>query len=320
MPKKDRTWFAIVNPHAGSGKTISEWVKAQKILRNEGVSYTYEETRYAGHAEEIARAAAARGYRRFVAVGGDGTAHEVFGGIMRFYDAQNPESEDFVKLNDFVLAVIPIGSGNDWIKSHNIPHDTEEVVKLLKAESFALQDVVRAVHNDKVDYMLNIGGIGFDSRICSIVNDQKANGKAGKMLYAKALVRVICNFYSFPVRVVADGSEVYNGDCYTMAFGVGKWSGGGMRQVPDAVLDDGFLDMMLAPNLPIAPLIPQLPKLFSGKFNTVPGIIFKKAKVIEVFPLDENPETIELDGEVLGNVPVRFETIAEQITVLHRPE
>lgn len=314
MLTTDKIWYAIVNPHAGSGKTISEWVRAQKILRREGVNYTYSETRRAGHAEELAREAASRGYRRFVAVGGDGTAHELFCGIMHYYE-ENPGT----RLSDFILAVIPIGSGNDWIKSHGIPHDTEEVVRLLKAESFGLQDVVRSVQpSGRVDYVLNVAGIGFDSRICSIVNDQKANGEAGKLLYAKALMRVIRNFYAFPIRVDVDGTELFSGECYSIAFGVGKWSGGGMRQVPDAVLDDGLLDMMIVPKMKISTLLPKVPRLFNGTLGQTREVIFAKGKVMEIMPLDQNPETVEIDGEIVGEVPIRFETLPEQITVLHK--
>lgn len=330
MTQKDKTWFAIVNPHAGSGKTISEWHKAESLLRKYGIEYVCAETAYAGHAVELARQAASEGYRLFAAVGGDGTAHETFNGILRFYDSCMDASVD---LEEFAMAVIPIGSGNDWIKTHEIPRDIEKVLRLMKSESFVKQDVARVSQVDaadpegvmtapakRVDYILNVAGIGFDSRICEIVNRQKQEGKKGSSLYFKALLKVIRDFYSFPVSIFADGEPFYEGDCFSIAFGVGQWSGGGMRQVPDAVVDDGLLDMMIVPKMPIPQVLPKLPHLFTGKLRRYDGLLrFSRSTCYAVLPHPNGehlPEVIEIDGETIGRIPCRFEVLPRKIRVL----
>lgn len=330
MASKEKTWFVIVNPHAGSGRTISEWKKAEPLMKNLGIDYVCAETQHAGHAAELSCMAAADGYRFFAAVGGDGTAHETFNGILRFYDSCQ---EGIVDLQDFAMAVIPIGSGNDWIKTHKIPRDIEKVLQLMKEESFVHQDVVRvsqvsscdrdqvmAAPAERVDYILNVAGIGFDSRICEIVNKQKTEGKTGSTLYFKALLRVIRDFYSFPVTVLADGQELYEGECFSIAFGVGQWSGGGMRQVPDAVVDDGLLDIMVVPKMPIPEVLPKLPHLFTGKLKKFDGLLrFSKNTSFAVIPQPNGarlPEVIEIDGETIGRIPCRFEVLPRQIRVL----
>lgn len=330
MAQKDKTWFAIVNPHAGSGKTISGWHKAESMLRKLGVDYVCAETAYAGHAVELARQAAEDGYRLFAAVGGDGTAHETFNGILKFYDSPHDAPVD---LEEFAMAVIPIGSGNDWIKTHEIPRDISKVLDLMKSGSFVRQDVVRvsqvsetdpdlvmSAPATRVDYILNVAGIGFDSRICEIVNRQKEEGKTGSSLYFKALLKVIRDFYSFPVAIYADGKPFFEGGCFSIAFGVGQWSGGGMRQVPDAVVDDGLLDMMVVPKMPIPEILPKLPHLFTGKLKKYDGLLrFSKSTSYAVIPQPEGerlPEVIEIDGETIGRIPCRFEVLPRQIRVL----
>lgn len=312
-------WFVVVNPHAGSGKTMPEWQKAEKKLRSRGLRYRPVMTTRQGHAVELVKNAAAKGYRRFIAVGGDGTAHEVLNGIMLFNSA-NPE----IPLEAFTLAVIPIGSGNDWIKAHDVPHDTEDVVELLAAGRVARQDVVKVslCAQDDPDqsirtvYMLNVGGIGFDARVCEIVNAQKAAGKTGKLLYIKALMRVLSNFYSFPAMVVADGEKIFEGDCYSIAFGIGQYSGGGLRQVPSACTDDGLLDLLVIPKVKMGYLATQIPKLFNGRLEDVPELIFRKVKRVEVAPLSDMFEPMEVDGEVIGRFPVSLEVVDGMINVL----
>jgi len=316
-------WFVIVNPHAGSGKTMAEWQKAEKKLRAKGIRYRPVNTSHAGHAVELACAAAGQGFRRFVAVGGDGTAHEVLNGIMKFNE-QSPE----IPLEEFTLAVIPIGSGNDWIKAHKVPHDTEDVVELLAEGRTSRQDVVKVTlcapenpeQSVKTVYMLNVGGVGFDARVCEIVNAQKSAGKTGKMLYARALMRVLANFYSFPAVVHADGETVYEGDCYSLAFGIGPYSGGGMRQVPSAVFNDGLLDVLVIPKIRMGYLARKVTKLFDGTLEDVPELFFRKVKRVDVAPLSEMYEPVEVDGEVIGRFPVSLEVVNGMINVLDNNE
>lgn len=320
------TWFIIANPHAGSGRTISRWRQAEKQFRECGLDFVEVETEGPGHAEQLAAEALSKGYRRLAAVGGDGTVHEVFNGLMRWYEGPGRGK---VSLNDCAIAVIPIGSGNDWIKTHKVPKDLGKVAELMKECSFHLQDVVRVSMVDagtpeeamtapalRTDYMLNVAGVGFDSRICERVNYQKKLGKTGSSLYVKALMYVIKHFYSFPVEVWADGQEFYKGECFSIAFGTGKYSGGGMQQVPDAVVDDFKLDMMLVPKLPIPLVMSKIRHLFTGTLGSVKELKFAKCSQVLVLPGNDSPEIVEVDGETEMHVPVRLEVVPEQISVL----
>lgn len=273
-------WLAVVNPHAGSGRTASEWKKAEQMLISRGIAFTCRMTDCRQHATEIACRAAEEGYRRFIAVGGDGTIHEVLGGIACAIGNARLNGGK-MDLSEFYLAVIPVGSGNDWIKAHGITHDTASVVGLIEKGSFALQDIAKVTvleHSrgkeggdmlvpGPYSYMVNIGGAGLDARVCDRVNYQKNHGKKGRMLYINSLVYNLVHGDIFNVSIECDGNVVYDGECLSVAFGIGQYSGGGLRQTPDAVTDDGLLDYTVIPPVSVMEMLKDGPRLFNGTFT-----------------------------------------------------
>ena len=295
------TWLIVVNVFAASKKAGELWRRAESLLKYQGLSYECRYTGDSGNARRIAEDASREGYRRFVAVGGDGTVHDVLNGIMAYVDA--PEVD--VKLEDFYLSVLPMGSGNDWIKSLGIPRDVRKIVELMALSSFGKQDVVKvSLMGEKggvkaVSYMANVGGVGIDADVCRIVNVNKKRGMKGKILYVKALIQCIAHRVPVVARVLCDGVEVYHGKYFSIAFGIGKYSGGGMRQTSDAVMDDGLLDMTLIPELGMMKILKEAPKLFSSSFTRVKELVVSQNRCIEVIPEGGHPY-VEVDGEVLG--------------------
>ncbi|MBR1575782.1 MAG: hypothetical protein IJ654_04955 [Bacteroidales bacterium] len=306
MPSIKPDWYCIVNPHAGSGKTMSEWAVAEKRLTSLSVPYKTSLTNYKFHAEKLAFEAASHGYRKILAVGGDGSVHEVLNGILRFCAEQGTAPEEFT------LSVIPIGSGNDWIKSLGVPHDTAAVVDLLAAGAFARQDVVRVETSRGISYMANIGGVGFDSHVCDRVNALKDSGKRGRTIYLGALLYTIFHTQSFATRLVADGKVVFEGEAYSVAFGNGRYSGGGMRQVPLSEIDDGLLDYMVVPKAPLSRILTQLPRLYNGTVNESGLLLSGRCRVLEM--TGEN--IVEMDGEIVGSLPLRISMTGRQLGVL----
>ena len=324
MDVSDRStiWFAVINGYAASKKASSKWTKAEERMKARGMVFHGCRTGKSGNAMEITFDACMAGYRRFIAVGGDGTVHDVLNGIAAYVD-----SHDQSGFSDFTLGVIPVGSGNDWIKSTGVPKDICKAVDILEASVVRPQDVVRlsvfdfdALPQKKelaVSYMANIGGIGIDARVCEKVNALKTQGKRGKILYVTSLLRAISERKPALARVECDGKTVFDGAYLSMAFGVGKYSGGGMRQTPAAVLDDGLLDMTIIPDLPLKRIAREVPRLFTGTFLKVPELVVSKSKVITVIPYDMGcSEPVEVDGEVVGKVPVEFRVLDSQINIV----
>jgi len=323
MNKFQDIWFAVVNPNAGSGKTLALWRETEGMLFEKGIRYKFVTPESKIESTKRIKAACRAGYRDFIAVGGDGTVHQVLRSILSYIDdlscSNNP-----AHLSEFTLAVLPIGSGNDWLRSHNIPHDHKKIVDLIAARSFSHQDIVCAEILDptsgktiKKAYMANIGGYCFDANICDVVNFQKLNGKTGKFLYVNALRRQALAQKAFRTKILCDGAEVFDNLLYTVSIGNGKYSGGGLCQTPSARIDDGIMDMMVAPKFPIYKLFLNIKKVLEERTEEIPFLRFFKAKVIEIIPQEGQGQLVEVDGDVVGRAPVRFSVMSEQISVLH---
>lgn len=312
MAETKTEWYFIVNPRAGSGKTMYQWVPAEERLNKLGIPFITAYTDHKRHATALAYDAASEGYRRIVAVGGDGSVHEVFNGIMKWCDENGTDPMEFS------LGVAPIGSGNDWIKSLGVPHDMDEVISLIARGKTAPIDVVCVRNNGgRRCYMANIGGAGFDSHVCKRVNLQKESGARGKKIYLKALWTTMFSLKSINIKVVADGNAIFEGAAYSFALGNGPYSGSGMRQVPLAVMDDGILDVMIVPRLPLSTLIKQIPRLFNGKLNESPDVVMAKCRSLEIIPLDQDSADIfELDGEIEGHLPISIDMDGRQINAI----
>lgn len=318
---RNDVWLVVVNVFAASRKAGSVWKKAAVMLEDAKVRYKAMFTGGADNAIAISRKACAKGYRKFIAVGGDGTVHDVLNGI-----ADYVYSSDGHDISEFTLGVLPVGSGNDWVKSTGVPRDIQGAVNSIAEGRTGLQDVVRVEILDpssmdseplSVSYMANVGGVGLDARVCEIVNRKKEQGRRGKKLYVSALLYCIRHRIPVRARIVCDGSEVFSGKYLSIAFGVGKYSGGGMRQTPLAELGDGLLDVTVIPDIPMWVIAKEVPKLFTGTFHKVSVLTLAKCREVLILPEGEaDAEPVEVDGEVVGRAPVRMSVMPRQINVI----
>ena len=348
MRTNNDKWLVVVNVFAASKKAGSVWKRAAVMLENAGVPYKAMFTGGADNAIAISRKAAAKGYRKFLAVGGDGTVHDVLNGIAEYVYSSGvglgvgsgsgfgSSGEGGVSISDFTLGVLPVGSGNDWVKSTGVPKELERAVEVIARGHTQRQDVVRVATLDysgsasdlaaassadelNVSYMVNVGGVGIDARVCEIVNRKKEQGRRGKKLYVQALLYCILHRTTSRAVVYCDGAEIFRGDYYSMAFGVGKYSGGGMRQTPLAELGDGLLDVTVIPQVSVGTIIKAAPRLFTDTFHK--GVVsqLETAQCASVFVLPEtgsDSEPVEVDGEVIGRAPVRMDVMADGINVI----
>ena len=314
MTDKNSTLFFVVNPRAGSGKTMCEWLPAEKELERAGIDYITAMTDHKRHATSLAMEACQLGYRKIIAVGGDGSLHEVFNGICRWCENSNCD------ISDFFIGVIPIGSGNDWIKSLGIEKDARAALECVCSPEYRMMDVIRVQSSgSRVCYMANVGGTGFDSHVCRRVNSQKESGRRGKLIYLNSLVYTVSTLRSIRVACYADGEMVFRGECYSIALGNGKYSGSGMRQVPAAEIDDSLVDYMIVPRLPLERILLEAPKIFTGTINQSPYVVSGQCKSFKVMPLDaESEDILELDGELEGRLPISVEVLPSQIRVMTR--
>ena len=316
MARIREEWYIIVNPHAGSGKTMRYWVPAEARLKELGVPYNTVYTTHKRHAAELSALAARTGYRKIMAVGGDGSIHEVFEGVLGWCETSGTDP------SEFYLAVAPIGSGNDWIKSFGLPKDVMKMIDILAKGTFVQEDVVRvSLSGGKVSYMANIGGIGFDSHVCEQVNAQKERGKRSSRIYLRSLLYNFAHAKPFNAVFYRDDEQIYSGSVLDIAFGNGSYCGGGMQQCNLANPSDGILDAIILPKMSIGQILTQAPRLLTGTVDKSDKIIYVRGRNFKVVPLDADSEDIvELDGEIVGNLPVELQVLPKKINVLCNPK
>ncbi|MBQ0122911.1 MAG: diacylglycerol kinase family lipid kinase [Bacteroidales bacterium] len=306
------TWRVIVSRMSCAGKALNDWPSIAKLLASKGVSFSEKITDHAYHAIELAASAVKEGFRKIIVIGGDGAVHEVLNGV--FSQSEVPTSE-------VTLAIIPVGSGNDWARLHNIPHDYERAVDLIASSDrqTRFQDVgcVHTMMDGKpyFRYMINIGGLGFDSHVCHRFDIAKSNGRAGDKQYLKCLLKSFLAYKCLKFKVKVDGRDFFSGPAFSVALGIGKYCGGGMMQTPGAVPDDGLIDVTVIRKMNKLRALVNIPRLFDGSVIKMKKLAFcTRARHIEIFA---SPYSyMEVDGEPVGITPVTVDIVPAAIKVV----
>ena len=126
------TWYIIINPTSGNAAAKKKWKKIVANLNLYKVPYDATFSQYKDHEEVLVNNAIKKGYRKFISVGGDGTLHHIINGIM---------TQKYVKVAELKIAVIPLGTGNDWVKTYKIPNNIKKAVSIIAKGNFVKQDI-----------------------------------------------------------------------------------------------------------------------------------------------------------------------------------
>ena len=304
-------WMMIGNPASASATSGDAWNQSVKQLRDAGLEVEVCATGHAGHAIDLAREGAEKGCRKFIAAGGDGTIHEVMTGLLRFADATG------TKMADFTLAVLPHGTGNDWIRSAGIPAETDKAAACIIAGKTAKEDVVRMTFPNGVFCMANIGGIGVDAAICHNTNKLKEKGHKGGFLYTLVAPFSTLSRKRHPVEITCDGQVVYKGKLFTATLGNGTYRGNGLIQTAqDTRWDDGQLDVSIMPGVNHIKGLMLMMHCLSGDLAVQPGMITRRFRKMTVTPLGKTADIVEVDGEIPGTLPLTMELTGEQIHII----
>ncbi|MDA3842980.1 MAG: diacylglycerol kinase family lipid kinase, partial [Candidatus Kapabacteria bacterium] len=215
------------------------------------------------------------------------------------------------------IGMIPVGTGNDWCRSLKIPENPAQAASLLIKGKTILHDVgtiTSTIDSEKIHrYFINVAGIGFDANVAHAVNVDKGNDKRGRILYMKNLLGSLLKSKPSKYRIIVD-DNVYDKNIFSMCVGIGKYNGGGMKQLPDAIVDDGLFDITMIENISKFSIIINIKNLFDGSFVNHHKVSVSKGKKILIET--EVPVLSETDGESCGQSPFQFNILPRALKVI----
>jgi diacylglycerol kinase (ATP) len=286
----------IINPNAGLGRAWRLGSDLRPIVEEFGGA-DWTGTVYPTHATELAIQAAEQGYELIIAVGGDGTAHEVINGLMQIPAERRPR-----------LGVVPVGTGNDFAFNVGMQTRPEVAMRQVFNGNSKRIDLVKVVDsNGRCEYWDNTFGIGFDATVT--IRSRRIPFLRGFPVYLISVLQtVLLNHDAAQLKVSTDAEE-WESDSLLLVLCNGPREGGGFRVAPDAEVDDGQLDyaMIRRVSRPMMfRLIPEVMKGTHGRFKDVRIGRFRQMQVES-----DRPLIIHTDGEIYAG----FGTDIRQLTI-----
>lgn len=300
-------WFLICNPIARGGKMIKRWPAVQKQLDLAQLAYDFAFTQANNHAIEITQEKIREGFRKFAVLGGDGTINEVINGMF---------TQRKVSTDKLLFGLIPLGTANDWARTHKIPRHTIKAISLLKAEKVNKQDVGLATFEyegvRRRRYFNNVAGMAYDAFVAKYIEDH-GNRNMNKLKYIYYVLYCLFMF-KLPKALVKYEDKEFSGLAYTINIGICKYNGGGLRLVPQAIADDGKLALTIAGKLSKWQVIANMYRFYTGSIGKMKKVSTENPKgSIEVLAKGDREIMLELDGEFMGYTPASFEVIAQSL-------
>ena len=285
-------YYAIVNRAAGGGRCARQAPAELASLERRGVTLEVVFTEGRRHATALAKRAAEEGRRRFLSVGGDGTAAEVVNGLVNAGVSQECE-----------LAMLPLGTGNSFLRDFGIT-DTQAAANAIARGEAAPVDVLRLTHEGGVIHFINTMGTGFVARAGELTNKRfKSLGSAGYV--AAVLICVARLEYE-------DNTLRYDGvtdDARTVltSFSNSQYTGGSMRMAPDARPTDGVLDVVRAGPLGRGALVAAFGRIFSGTHTDLDEVWTHQVERVEF--MNPSWQAVLIDGDLFHLTPLSVDVL-----------
>jgi YegS/Rv2252/BmrU family lipid kinase len=295
MPRKAKL---ILNPMADMGNAWKVANDLRPIVAEYG-SADWTGTVYPTHAVELARQAGLEGYEIVVAVGGDGTVHEVVNGLMQVPEDRRP-----------MLGVVPVGSGNDFAHAAGVPLKPDHaLLHALKGEPQLVDIGVLRDGRGREEYWDNTLGIGFDTAVT--IRSHRLPMLRGFLMYLTAVIQtIILNFDPAQFKVQTE-LESWQDNTLMLVVCNGPREGGGFLIAPEAKVDDGKLHYASVRKISRPMMLRLIPEFMKGTHAR-----FACVRMGELTCLDlasDKPLYIHTDGEIFTDFASNLREIEVEI-------
>ena len=302
-------WAIIINPKSGKKKFREQRKYLFMTLKHAGILFDYKVTKFAGHAIKIAKYFAEQRYKNFLILGGDGTMSEVINGIF---------SANIKDTSSLKFALIPRGTGNDWGRFWGLTRDYKHSIDVFlkgKLQPIDIGKVDYDMEGDKeTHFFINSVGFGLDATVVNITHRLKEIFGSHSFMYTISLLSAVFTYKPHKVKILSSDKTIQE-SMFTMNIANGCYSGGGMKQTPDALPYDGLLDVMMAKKPTFFDIVGALRRLFNGKLLEHPVILSFQTESLNVI-CDDNA-LIEADGIIVNGLsPYKISIIPNAIQMI----
>jgi YegS/Rv2252/BmrU family lipid kinase len=307
----NENWLVVINPNAGSRKGEKDWPKIAELLDEYGFKYKTVFTENRNHAIDLTASALNEGFRKIIAVGGDGTMNEVVNGIFR---------QKACSSNEVIIGMIPVGTGNDWGRTYEMPKKYRKAIKVIMKDYRFTQDVGHVSYYDQDEkqerYFVNVSGMGYDALVALKTNRMKDKGKGGTMAYMMNIFTGLFQYKNTHFDIDVDGKHVFSGKVLSMNLGICKYNGGGLMQVPNAIPDDGLLDVTIIKGISKFAIVRNIAKLYDGSFIKLKFVDTFRGSNCRIVSRPKGVALLEADGESLGHSPLDFSVLPKTLNLI----
>lgn len=281
------TWYIIYNPISGGGNAEKKINSIQNLFIYNKIKTETVRTQYPHHEEELVQKAIKKGYNKFICIGGDGTIHHMVNGIMK---------QNYADTRSIKLAVIPTGTGNDWVKNYKISTNFKKAIDIILRNNSLFQDIGKITLSQphKEVYFNNAAGIGFDAYVVKNINQYK---NLGSLAYLFAALFSFKTYNSGKFIFSLDHKKIES-NLFLISLGICKYSGAGMQLTDYKNHKPGYFDVTLIKPISLFKVIINITKLYNGRINQIKETHCSQVKDFTL--MDNTVSYIQADGELIG--------------------
>lgn len=300
-------WCAIYNPLANGSKPNQKVEQLKSTFEHEKIPVEWIISKDKHESEAKINEQLTKGNRKFIVCGGDGTVNFCINAFFK---------QKAVPTQEILLACFPIGSGNDWAKTHEIKNSIQQLIKTIKYGTTVFHDVgCFETSTGNTQYFINVAGIGFDGYAAYLANQMKESKKSGSWVYIQALLKALKTYKSATCKIKTENQE-FKAELFTLLAGICKYAGNGMKLLPDALFYDGKIDLTIVTKISKFKVVRNIGRLFKGNFFQNKEVKALRCEMVEI--KSEHELFFQFDGETLQTdyIKIRCLPSALQVQVL----